>query len=266
MSANTVEVVLKEVKDDKTRLEMVGHVEGKLYGAVNQIELKAKCRLDRASQRIDWFAMRVKQTREASLVERGMDVTVLVQMKISQKESSESLSDEALRDVTLTPTDAICKMEYESPEGGWRLLHDRLWFLTEHYRDLDVFHRVDAGVDIALCKISPLAQVEPAKLPSLAQFQADVQQALGKNFGEFVEAGQYVGDANYRIFRVVAKGTDGEAPVRWQYDHVSDEQGRQAAFAFRVEEKRVEAFGKSGDQMVDSVRFVEKKPSESPKP
>jgi hypothetical protein len=62
-----------------------------------------------------------------------------------------------------------------------------------------------------------------------------------------------------RILRVRAKGKDNEIPVRWSYYLVSDPEGRQVTFAFRVEEKRLEAFGRADEQFVHSLRFVERK-------
>ena len=255
ITSSTVEIVLKEVTADVARLELSGRLDGKCYGAANQIELKAKCRFDRKTERIDWFAMRVKQQREIGPIEAGLDVAVLLQMKISPKAASEALSDAALNGVALVPTDALCAVEYESPEGGWRLLHDRLWFQVDHYRDLDVFQRMDHGQEIALCKISPLAKVDLAKRVPLAQFRDDVRQALGNNFGEFLDASELTNGANYRVLRVIVKGSDGKVPARWEYYHVSDDLGRQTAFAFRMEETRVEEFGKAGGQLVDSLRF-----------
>jgi hypothetical protein len=248
-----------EVTPEVARLEFVGKVEGRQYGANDQIELKAKCRFDRKQGRIDWFAMRVKHTREIGLVEGGVDVVALMQIKILHKDSSERLADAALKDIPLKPTDDLCKLAYEPAAAGWRLLHDRSWFLTEHYRDQDVFHRVEGGQDLALCKISPMTKSDPAKLAPLKQFQADVQQRLGENFGTFLEASESTNDANYRVYRVAVQGTDEKVPVRWFFYLLMDEQGRQAALAFHVEEKQIQAFGKADLLLADSLRFVEKK-------
>jgi hypothetical protein len=258
VTANSVEIVLKEVTPEIARLELEGRVEGTLYGAAHQIDLKAKCRFDRRTERIDWFAMRVKQTQDVGLVERGMDVTVLVQIKIAPQEASEPLADAALAGLPLRPTRALRMLQYESPAGGWRMLHDRSWFLIEHYRDLDVFRRVDAGRDLALCRISLLPNVEPGRRISLERFQADVQEALGKNFGQFLQADERVDSGGKRILRLVVKGTDGDVPARWHYYHLSDERGHQAALAFRIEQKRLEAFGAADEPLVASLRFVGK--------
>ena len=86
-----------------------------------------------------------------------------------------------------------------------------------------------------------------------------MQKLLGENFGEFLEVSQAETPAHLRILRVKAKGKDDEVPVRWSYYLVSDPEGRQVTFAFRVEEKRLEAFGRADEQLVHSLRFVEKK-------
>ena len=87
ITSNSVQMVLDEVTPEFARFELAGQVEGKLYGAGNQIGLTAKCRFDRRTGRIDWFAMRLKQSREIGVVEDGLDATVLVQTKIARLET-----------------------------------------------------------------------------------------------------------------------------------------------------------------------------------
>jgi len=73
-----------------------------------------------------------------------------------------------------------------------------------------------------------------------------VQQSLGESFGEFQDVSRAEGPAHLRILRVKVKGKDNEVPVRWFYYLVSDPEGRQVTFSFRVEEKRLEQFGRHG--------------------
>ena len=258
ITANSVRTKLAEVSADVARLELEGKAKGKLYGAANRITLTAKCRFDRRMGRIDWFAMRLQQNREPSLIESGLDWTVLVQERITPRESSDELSDAALADVPLKPSESSLLVQYQLADGEVQLAHDRSWFLTNHYSDQDEFHRLDHGQDVGLCKISPQPQVSVAKLPSLTDFQGVVQKALSGNFGAVLEASESRNAAHVRILRVNVKGTDGDMPVRWFYYHVSDPEGRQVALAFRVEEKHLEAFGKADDALVQALRFVEK--------
>jgi hypothetical protein len=265
VTTNSVDVRLKDATAEVARLELAGRVEGKLYGAVNQIDLRAKCRFDRRTGRIDWFTMVATQTRQTSLVEKAVEANVVVQMKITPTADAAALADAALAKLPLEPTDALCRLQYESAQGGWRLAHDRAWFLTEHYRDLDVFHRVEAGQDIALCKLSRLPKISAAKRPTLSQYQDDVKQALGKSFQEIVEAGQSQSEGEKLIYRVAARGNDGQTPVSWFYYLVVDGQGRRAALAFRVEEKQLDRFGKAGDALVRTLDFVEEPASPAAK-
>jgi hypothetical protein len=267
VKTNTVETLLKEVTPRLARLELAGRVEGTRDGATVRIDLAAKCRFDRASGRIDWFAMKFKQQQDISLAEDGLNLEALVQIRIAPVETSEHLAEAALADLPLRPTDALSRVLYQPPDGTWQLLHDRSWFQTSHTRQLYVFHRIDRGQDVGLCKISPKTKVAPEKVISLEQFQAEVREALDKNFGEVLEAAQLSTEAGCQAYRVVVKGSDkglqkgteSDIPTRWHYYLVFDPQGRQAAFAFRIEESKVEAFGKADEPLIQSFRFVEGK-------
>ncbi len=259
ITSNSVQMVLNEVTPELARFDLDGQVEGKLYGAGNQIGLKAKCRFNRRTGRIVWFTMRLKQTREIGVVEDGLDATVLVQTSITPIETAEKLSEAALADLPMKPTKDLTLIRYLQSGGGCQLTHDRSWFLMGATHDYDEFRRLDHGQDIGLCKISPQPQVDVSKLPTLEQFQGIVQQLLGDNFGELLEVSKAESPAHLRILRVKAKGKDNEVPVRWFYYLVSDPEGRQVTFCFRVEEKRLEQFGRADEQFVHSLRFVEKK-------
>ena len=259
MSSNSVQMALNEVTPEFARFELTGSVEGKLFGADNRISLKGKCRFDRHTGRIDWFAMRLKQSRDIGMVEAGIDATVLVQIKIGGLEASEKLSDAALADLPLKPTPELTSIRYLLSGGGCQLTHDRSWFLIDASRDHDEFHRLDRGQDIGLCKISRQPQGDVSKLPSLEQFRDIVQKLLGDRVSEFVEMAQAETPAHLRVLRLKAKGTDDGVSVRWVYYLVSDPEGRQATFSFRVEEKCLEQFGRADEPLVHSLRFVEKK-------
>jgi hypothetical protein len=131
--------------------------------------------------------------------------------------------------------------------------------LVKSHRKLAVLRLMANGADVAQCNISPLPKVAPDKLPSMEQFQEDVQKALGKNFGQLVEAGQFASEANYRVYRVVVKGEVSEVPIQWQYFLVGDATGRQVTFAFTVKEQNVEAFGNAGERLVRQLRFLDRK-------
>jgi hypothetical protein len=259
VTSNSLEMAFTAADAEYARFKLSGKVEGKLYGAASQIDLTANCRFDRHSGRIDWFAMRLTQNREIGVVEDGLDWTVLVKIAISRQENSQELSDTALAGLGLKPSDALTLVQYMPRGGEHQLTHDRMWYLIDRTRDYDEFRRLNHGQDIGLCKVSAQPQVNLDRLPNLKQFQGIVQKLLGDNFAEFLETAQAETPSHLRILRVRAKGKEGEVPVRWFYYHVSDPEGRQVVFAFRVEEKWLEQFGPADEPFVHSLSFVEKK-------
>jgi hypothetical protein len=258
ITSNSTQMAFTEATAEYARFELLGKVEGKLYGASSQIDLAAKCRFNRHAGRIDWFAMKLTQKREIGVVEDGLDWTVVVKIKIDRRDASQELSDAALAGLKLKPTDESTLVQYLSRSGGYELTHDRSWYLIDRTHDYDEFHRLDRGQDIGLCKISVQSQVSVAKLPNLEQFQGVVRKLLAEKFGEFLETSQAETPAHLRILRLKVKGKEGETAVRWHYYLVSDPEGRQAVAAFRVEEKRLEQFGQADEQLVHSLRFVER--------
>jgi hypothetical protein len=259
VSRSDVQCVLKEVTDAVARIELSGRVEGASDGVSTDIELKARYRYDRRSKRIDWLGLLVKEQRSIGHVKRGVDVVARFQLTISPKGASPQLTDAALENLTLEPTAALSQLSYASPEGVWRITHDRCWHVIGDHRELTILRRVDRGELIAQCNVSILPKVAPGKQITLADFQEDVQKALGESFGQFVEAGKRANDANYRVYRVAVRGEVSQLPIRWNYYLVADEHGHQVALAFTVEEKLLERFQNADEALIRSLRFVDPK-------
>ena len=186
VTSNTVQVTLKEVTPDFARLELAGRAEGKLYGAMNQIALKAKCRFDRhAVHRLVCDGPAADPRRKRGRVRPQLDVSGEGTRNASNKLGG--IERRCAADVPVKPTDELLRVQYHLERGDVQLTHDRAWFLTGHYSDQDEFHRLDRSQDIGLCKVSPQPQVSVAKLPNAAQFQEIVRKALGDKFGDVVD-------------------------------------------------------------------------------
>jgi hypothetical protein len=243
------------------RFELTGRVEGAIYGVPTVIEIKAKYRFDLKTKRIDWLGMLVKEDRQGSFVADGMDVVSRLQVMIAPAEEPETLADAVLAKLTLKPTEELTRLTFESPDGGWQCRCDRRWYVfTEHPKTpVIVLRLLDRGMLVGQCNLSSLPDRPADKLISLEEFQEDVRRALGKSFGEFVEAGQSSNEATYRVYRVVVHGTSSDISMRWIYYLVADQHGRQAAFTFAVEQGVVERFAEADRTLVQSLRFTEKK-------
>ena len=101
----------------------------------------------------------------------------------------------------------------------------------------------------------------PGQTGPLEEFQADVRQALGESFGEFVEAGQ---SRQCRETPRAAGGGPGRGPQQVRrrtrpLDLLSP--GRPArpsgGLTFTVEQERIEQFADADRPVVESLEFVE---------
>ena len=266
VSESTVVSKLTEVTDAVVRVEMAGEVQGAIGGVSSEISLKAKYRFDLQTKRIDWLGLLVKEKRSIGHVLRGVELVARLQMQIGPKDDSAKLSDAALEnisvdDISSKPDDALRQLEYESPEAGWRLTHDRCWFVYSADHDHVILRLIERGELLAQCNISPLPDFPVDKPETLAEFQDEIKQALGKKFGEFVQAGQRMNDQEYRVLRVVVRGMVEDLPIQWFYYLIADKQGHQLALAFTVEAKLLERLGEADRTLIDGMRFVERKPN-----
>ena len=162
---SNVECRLTQVTPTLARMELSGNVSGMVNGVAAEIELKAKCRFDRRSNRIDWFAMLISDKRELSPVEDGVDSVTRAEIKITGEEEASSLSETALKNLPLKPTPELCLLLYQPPKSEWQLTHDRSWFLVESQRDLAVMRMIVQGTDALQCNISPRPKLRRPSCP-----------------------------------------------------------------------------------------------------
>jgi len=259
-----VQCKLIEVTDTVARFQVTGELAGTIHGATTQIQLKGKYRYDRRSQRIDWFALSMKELRAIAPVAEGFDVVAQVQVRIVP-DAPTAFDQDALDRLTLEPQDELARLHYASSGSEWRLTYGREWFVIRDDSDLVMLRLIKEGELLAQCSISPLPQVAPEKLPTLERFQEDVRRALGERFERFVSAGQWASEAHYRVFRVVVSGIAqaelkqavAKVPIEWRYYLVADKHGRRIAFAVTVEAAVADRVGDADRKLVEALRFAE---------
>ena len=248
---------LVSVTDRVALMEAAGRVSGAVGGVSTEIQLKAKYQFSLDAKRIVWFGLLIKEKRSVGHVGPGLDVVARIQMTISQVSDSEKLSNEALQGVALTPDEALTRLTYESPAGGWQFANDRRWFITADEADKAVLRMIDRGELVAQCNVSSLPVVDAGKLTGLTKFQADVKRGLGESFGQFVGAAERPNEADYRVLHVIVDGEASEVPIRWIYHLLADAQGRQAVFVFIVEGDLIERFGRADEELMETVRLTD---------
>jgi hypothetical protein len=256
-----VRCTLNEVTKTVARVDISGSIDGPVNDTKTSIKIKGKYRFDRRTGRIDWFAMVTKENRGISQVAAGFNVAVRFQITVTQEAAPPQLAKQKLDDIDVEPASQLSQLRYESPQDHWQITYDRRWYLNSNDRKNALLKLVRRGALVGQCNIASLTQRERDQLVSLEDYQADVRRTLAKDFGEFVDAKQWGNAAGYRVLRVavngVARSKSADVPIHWIYYHVADEQGRQVALTFTVEQERLESFADADRALVDSLRFAE---------
>jgi hypothetical protein len=274
VNAQDLTATLSKVEENLAIISLTGKVSGAVGGVSTEIEAKGSLNFDLQQRAITWLALAYQEKRSIGHAQPGFEVTGKVRWVAGPVKSADELSDSVLQGLPTTSGPATTQIEFRNTPAGILLAHDRRWRVMVERRELTVLRLIDRGDLIAQCNISPLAALPAGEQLTLAAFQADVKQTLGKNFGEIVEASQEVTDEGHRILRVVVAGTASELPIQWSYYHVSNSAGRRTALVFTLESSLVEKYPQIDRELIDSLSFIdmpsptpagtaEKKPAES---
>ena len=280
-----VECVLMEAKDGVAQVTMEGTLGGAIDGISTEIELKGKLVVDISHADAPTpksLLLAIKEKRGASYVDPGVDVVAKLKLALEPVADSKLLPEEAIaaakaaKSSSDTDENIGPALEYISATKGVRFRYDRRWHITREESDVVVMRLVDRGDLIAQCNVAPTSlavadaggkSADGSATPlALADFQAQVQTALGKLFGQFEKAKQRGTDSGLRILEAVALGSAQELPIQWRYYMVHDRQGRAATVVFTMEAPKAEQFADQDTPIVDSVEFMEPKTARATEP
>ncbi len=256
VSFSDVECVLGGVNEGIADLAAAGSVSGAAGGVSTEIELKAKYRFHLQQKRISYFALLIKEKRAIGHIGPGLDTVAKVLMVIHPLDKSQQLTSAAAEKAARSPALAEAPLRYTAPGGQFRFDFDRRWYVTGEEPKLTVMRLLDRGELVAQCNISAMPSGQKT-LPSLAEFQRDVQRSLGDKFGQFVSAAEDKTERGYQLLRVVANGTVAQLPIQWIYYLVSDDQGRRVSLAFTMEQELVERFAHADRTLVRQLEILE---------
>ncbi|MEO8495486.1 MAG: hypothetical protein ABI614_10470, partial [Planctomycetota bacterium] len=198
-----VKSTLRQVENNVAIIDLSGQVSGAIDGVASDISLKAKYNINLQSHRITWLAMSIREDRAIGHATPGFDVTARVRVEISEKPTSSELSESLLKQLPLELDSGSTLLQLSSALGGFSLLHARDWQMMVDRHDVTVLRMLDQGELIAQCNISSLPDLAAGKRVQLPEFQADIEKALAKNFGQFVEASQQKSESGHRVLRAV---------------------------------------------------------------
>lgn len=260
-----IKSTLRQVENNVAIIDMSGKASGAIDGVSSDVTVKAKYNINLQSHRVTWLAMSVREDRAIGHATPGFEVTARVRVEINEKADSSELSDSLLSELPLELNSGSTLLQLESTIGGFGLLHARDWQMMVDRHDVTILRMIQQGELIAQCNISSLPDLAVGKRVQLTEFQADIEKALGKNFGQFVEASQQKNERGHRVLRAVVSGMASELPIQWIYYHISDDTGRQTAIVFAMDVKIIEKFAAADESIVGTFEFV-KRDSPTPAP
>ncbi len=246
---------LEKITPEGGRLRIDGTLTGAIGGVSTEIELKGKYLFDSRHKRVTAMLLAIQEKRAIGHAGPGLDIVAKLKMQIEPaKGESKSLASKLPADA-LDPKSAMTGVLWESKVGGYRLTHDRRWFVLNEAEGVAVFRYVERGELVAQCNVSAMKTFAAGETLTLDGFQNDVKLALGKNFSEFASATESDTDTGLHMLRVAAVGAVDQLPIQWIYYHVSDRDGRRVVFAVTLESSLIGQFADSDRAFAASLEI-----------
>lgn len=260
---------LESVDNEVAKVAFEGDIAGGILGAPSQLKLAGFYLYDLKQQCLTKVEISQGETRGVGSVTPGLKVTAKATLERTPSESTAGFSDEVVDKLPREPDRGAFLLMMQPGDWGIRVYHDRLWHLFHHTGNVGVLRFVERGSLIAQCNISPIGNAPAGKHVSEAQFQKDVQAAIGPSFREIVKAEVVPTKDNRYILRVISAGEANQktsmgvrkVPVNWIYYLIANSDGRQIVLVFTIEQALRERFDDRDINLAIGVDFIPKSPT-----
>ncbi|PHR97438.1 MAG: hypothetical protein COA78_27605 [Blastopirellula sp.] len=255
ISANDVKAKLTAVKDNVAQMELSGTVAGAIDGIATDIKLKGRVNFDFKTECINWVAIAIEEDRSIGHTAPGFRVTAVLRVLIVPRDIPETLTDEKLAKLDLTPDEGKLLIELES-QTGFRLMHEPNWHVLSENEKTTVFRMVKRGELVSQCNITRLNNLNAGEHMTIEAFQRDVQKALGDNFGQIIDASQRVNSQQLRELRLTVTGASNQLPITWVYYLFSNDLGHRYSVVFTLESNLTDKFAEADRSLVSSFELL----------
>ena len=247
-----------KVEKNVAMIQVRGTVVGNIQGVPTEIELSGEYRFDLVWKRINWCQLKLTEVRADGYAAPGFRIRAEIRV-LNRPVSSTTPEAQQLLALKVAPDiDPHNRMwlRFEDIQHDYTFLNERRWWVMDDRSKATTLRFVDNNELIAQCHISRLSDLPAGKQLGLEEYQNDIKQSLGDNFGHFESARQDMRQDGYIILRVSAVGAVGDVPVRWLYYHIASPVGRRATFMMSSEVKNADLLNESDHLLVNSFRFA----------
>lgn len=249
------------------KVTFTGTIKGQRYGADTEVGVRGTLIFDLRTSHIARTQAIYTIKADIGTVYPGLDIEVSSNLVRNVVERNPRFTKEMLDSIPLDPDPSALELTFQAEPWGVRLEHGRAWHLFRAVYDnanpVAIFRLVEHGSLVCQCNFSQLLKAAPGQMIPIAEFEADIQQALGASFKNIKEKKEIPTADGRRIIRVVVegeqevKGAKGAAliPMNWIYYLVAESSGRQLSFVFAVETPLLEQLNGRDLELVKSQRF-----------
>ncbi len=258
VTEGTVDAVLTAVAENMAMVEIVGDIKGIYLGAATEMSIRAKYQFDMTAKRINWLGLLIEENRSLGHVGPGLDLVARLQVKISPVEKPQKLTNDFMKEISLKPSDKLLMLKYDGGKGPWRFSHGRDWYVFQDDTQSTILRKLYRGDLVAQCNIADMGKVDVKTMTTLAKFQQELVNGLGKSFGKVVSAEELDNKFGYKEFNVIIDGTVDDLDLRWIYSLLTDKDGQQSVIVFVVEAQMLDTFADSDRVLINTYRMGKK--------
>ena len=263
LATSALEATLDELDDSTAHVSFSGTIQGATYGGgEGTVRASGSFTFDRKAERIRDLKLTRSETRKPGEIEDGLDVKSTLTVERSGIDTPAALADSVLKAIPDDIAPERLLLVHLSPDGRYRLQHDRDWHIYQETLRQTVLKRLDHGEVVAYCNLTTGPDAGKGRHQDLRQFRDDIRRALGERFGQLLGEGEVEGDpAGGFRYKVAVQGHQGNLGVVWDYFLAASPAGHQLLITFTLAEASVKAFGNQDLQLVGSLRWSENPPS-----
>jgi hypothetical protein len=261
VAACEVQSVLEEFNDNFAKVRLAGVVHGTADGAATEEEIRGVYLFDRQQRRITRLNLAVREKRAIGGATPGLDAVAKLQITIDPLRHVPQLNDEEIARATKAARTPARDLLYESTTMGFRVEHDRQWFMTSEQRESVILRRVDGSDLVAQCTLAVLPPKSAGRQTTLEQFQKDVVYSLGKDAGQLISARQWQNQRGHYSYEVVVRGKVDALPIEWHYYLVARDGGHRVTGAVTIEGPLVERVAGADRSLIDGLQLFPPMPA-----
>ena len=256
-----LKATIKERTAKGTAVQLQGEIEGAINGAPTSITVEGNydwATRDNSVGNVSMLHVVIKESRDVTYIAPGIDVEAVIEMSCRSQKMSRP------RVVTASLSGVVSRYSRSrrgpgkpgfrwacDPYDRYDVVYEKNWKIIEEGGEYLMMRFVDQGALVGQVTLTPLPP--QSEVLALSDFENDIEETLGEQFGHLVSASTFSRDDGTTIMRVASVGEADNLPFHWIHYHLRTVGGRRLSIAFVVESRHLARFSGADRQYVDGV-------------